>query len=232
LLLDDELPGLMYLKMLCEQIPGLEVVKAFNSPLVFLKEATALDFDLCILDIEMPEANGLHIANLLNGKPVIFTTAYKEYAAEAFDLNAIDYVTKPVQKERLQKAIDKAFARIKTAPPEKTFIQLNTDQGKSLLFFDQLNYIKTSAVDSRDKQAFLASGQSLVLKNISFEKLIELLPRGRFCQINKQEMIALRIVQSFSHDSIVSNQVLETGKPFVLNLSDAYRKGFVESLNL
>ena len=151
LLLDDELPGLTYLKMLCEQLPELEVVKAFNSPDIFLKEVPNLDFDLCILDIEMPAMNGLHVANLLQGKPVIFVTAYKEFAAEAFDLDAIDYVRKPVKKERLQQAIQKASSRISKSSSVKNFIQLNTDKGKALLFFDQVGYIKTSDSDSRDK---------------------------------------------------------------------------------
>jgi len=101
--LDDELPGLTYLKMLCEQLPELEVVKAFNNPKLFLAEVPNVDFDLCILDIEMPEMNGLQVANLLNGKPVIFTTAYKEYASEAFDINAIDYVSKPIKKNDYNK---------------------------------------------------------------------------------------------------------------------------------
>ena len=83
LLLDDELPGLAYLKMLCEQIPKLEVVKAFNNPQLFLEELSSLEFDLCILEVEMPGMNGLQVANLLKGKPVIFATAYKDYAAEA-----------------------------------------------------------------------------------------------------------------------------------------------------
>ncbi|MGB6092555.1 MAG: response regulator [Moheibacter sp.] len=55
--------------MLCEQIPDLEVVRAFDNPVKFLEEVKNLDFDFCILDIEMPEMNGLQIANLLNGKP-------------------------------------------------------------------------------------------------------------------------------------------------------------------
>jgi two-component SAPR family response regulator len=126
LLLDDELVGLTYLKMLCEQIPEVDVVKAFNHPEVFLAEVPKLEFDLCILDIEMPGMNGLQIANLLNGKPVIFTTAYKEYAAEAFDLNAVDYVRKPVKKERLQQALLKAENRILNKNQDKQFIQLNT----------------------------------------------------------------------------------------------------------
>ena len=90
LLLDDELPGLSYLKLLCEQIPQLEVVRAFNDPEIFMKEFPGLEFDLCILDIEMPGTNGIQLAALLKNKPVIFTTAYKDYASDAFDLDAID----------------------------------------------------------------------------------------------------------------------------------------------
>ena len=112
MLLEDELPGLTYLKMLCEQIPELEVVRSFNNSTTFLKEIAVLEFDLCILDIEMPGINGLQIASLLKGKPVIFTTAYSEYAAEAFDLDAIDFVRKPIKKERLHQAVLKTIRRI------------------------------------------------------------------------------------------------------------------------
>jgi len=105
--LDDELKGLTYLKMLCQQLPDLEVVKVFNSPIKFINEVPKLDFDFCILDIEMPEMNGLQVANLLKGKPLIFATAYKEYAVEAFDLNAVDYIRKPIKIDRLKQAIDK-----------------------------------------------------------------------------------------------------------------------------
>ena len=91
-LLDDEIPGLTYLKMLCEQITELEVVKTYNDPLKFLAEAPLLDFDLCILDIEMPRRDGVQVAQSLHGKMIIFTTAYREYAADAFELDAVDYV--------------------------------------------------------------------------------------------------------------------------------------------
>ena len=57
--------------MLCEQIPNLEVVKAFDNPENLLKEINSLDFDFCILDIEMPNINGLEVAKKLNGKPFI-----------------------------------------------------------------------------------------------------------------------------------------------------------------
>lgn len=231
MLLDDELPGLTYLKMLCEQLPDLEVVKAFNNPKNFLNEASNLDFDFCILDIEMPEINGLQIANLLNGKPVIFTTAYKEYAAEAFDIDAIDYISKPIKKERLQQAILKAQNRISKRNNERQFIQVNTDKGNALIFFDQLCYIKTSITDSRDKIAQLLDGSILTLKNISFAKLEKLLPNS-FCRINKKELISLKIVQVFSFNEITTNIHDKKENILQLVLSDVYRNNFIQKVKI
>lgn len=232
LLLDDELPGLSYLKMLCEQLEELEVVKAFNNPLMFLAEAPGLEFDLCILDIEMPGMNGLQVMELLDGKPVIFTTAYKEYAAEAFDLNAIDYVRKPVKKERLHQAVLKAQQRIRQqlSPPKK-FVQLNTDKGKALVYFEQIGFITTSAIDARDKILLLTDGTSLTIKNLSFEKIARFLPPSDFCRINKKEILALKQVQAFSFDEITTRLKNRDGSPIRLGLSSVYRNEFVQKVN-
>lgn len=228
--MDDELPGLTYLKMLCEQISEIEVVRAFNNPVVFLKECQEIEFDLCILDIEMPEINGLEVAKLLNGKPVIFTTAYRDYAAEAFDLFAVDYVRKPVQMDRLQLAVQKAVKYIQTEKKSGGFTQLNTDRGKSIIYFDQIAYIKTAEVDSRDKYLKMTDGKGLTLKNISFEKLLELLPKREFCQVNKKEIISVGIVKHFSNDEIVTSIVDQNNKNMVLNLGISFRSDFLKKI--
>lgn len=226
LLLDDELPGLAYLKLLCEQIPELEVTRAYNDPDILLEEIPALDFDLCILDIEMPGTNGIQIAHLLKGKLVIFTTAYKNYATDAFDLDAVDYIVKPVTLERLQQAVNKAI-RHTAIPLRKSFVCLNTDKGQTLLVFDQLVYVKTSEIDPRDKTALLENGTTLQLKNITFEKLISLLPEEEFCRVNKKELIAIKSVLYFSGDHITINSFTPSGKPLMLTLGEAFRNDFI-----
>jgi len=233
LLLDDEIPGLTYLKMLCEQLPQLEVVKAFNNPETFLKELPQLEFDLCILDIEMPGMNGLQVTNLLQDKPVIFVTAYSEYAADAFDLNAIDYVRKPLKMDRLQQAVQKAIHYLgnNEKSNSKPFIQVNSEKGKSIIYTDQLCYIKTAELDSRDKLAFLLDGSTLLLKNITFEKLLAMLPESTFCRINKKEILSLRAVQVFSFDEIITTLSDGNGKVISLILSENYRKDFLEKVN-
>lgn len=230
MLLDDELPGLTYLKMLCEQIPELEVIRTFNNPRTFLKALPGLEFDFCILDVEMPEFNGLHIATLLEGKPVVFITAYRQYAAEAFDLDAADYVVKPVRKDRLQEAVKKVAARLGEKARRPEFVQLQTHKGKTLLFFEQLAYVRTADVDSRDKIAYLKDGTQLVLKNISFDKLTALLPEDRFCRINKKELIALNCVGFFSHDEITTKILQPDGAPLVLTVSGIFREQFLKKV--
>lgn len=224
-MLDDELPGLAYLRMMCEQIVGLEVVRAFNDPARLLEESAGLDFDFCILDIEMPGLNGLQLARLLGKKPVIFTTAYKEYAAEAFDLDAIDYIRKPIQKERLEKAVEKAKARFEGSGSGKKFVTLNTNKGKSLLFFDQVLHITNSPIDKRDKLVHLDSGEELVLKHISFEQLLALLPENEFSRISKKDIIALRAVKFYLHNEIT---LAGAGGPVALPLSENFKKAFIE----
>lgn len=229
LLLDDELPGLGYLKMLCEQIPNVEVVKAFNNPMTLLKEVNELEFDVCILDINMPEINGLQVADLLKGKPVIFTTAHKEFAAEAYDLDAVDYVRKPIRLERLEQAIEKARLRISSTAMPKLFFKVNSEKGKAILHIEDLAYFKTSEIDSRDKLAFFMNGGTLLLKNISFDRILELTPANHFIRINKKELIALKIIQTFTFDEIISSLIDKTGKPVRFNISETYREAFLKA---
>ncbi|WP_254527132.1 MULTISPECIES: LytTR family DNA-binding domain-containing protein [unclassified Sphingobacterium] len=233
LLLDDELPSLQYLKLLCQQIPDLEVVKSFNSPQDLLAEFPTLDFDLLISDIDMPGLNGLELAEQLRGKPIIFITAYAEYAADAFDLQAVDYIRKPLKIERLKQAIQKLLSiRGRKPIEEKNFVQLNTDQGKYLLYFDQIAYIQTSSLDSRDKIVRLVDQKEVTLKNISFDKLLEILPEMQFCRINKKEIISMNIISSFSHDEIKTNFSIGSDAPLTFNLSEIYKTAFIQKVSL
>lgn len=227
--MDDELPGLTYLRMLCESIGGIEIVRAFNDPLKLLEEKDKYDFDLCILDIEMPGLNGLEVAALLGRKPVIFTTAYKEYAAEAFDLDAIDYIRKPIQRDRLEKAIQKAQQKIAEKNTSKTFFQWNTNKGKAVIFFDQVLYITTADTDKRDKTLVMEGNTQIILKNISFEQVLEELPPKEFCRVSKKDIVAMKAVRFFSSDEITL--ALSPIQDLKINLNETYRLAFLQHFN-
>lgn len=226
------MPGLTYLKMLCEQIPELETVKAFDNPKKLLTEILELDFDLLISDIDMPGMNGVSLANLLDNKLVIFTTAHKEYAVDAFDIDAVDYITKPVTKERLQKAITKALERFNKLSVARKFIQCNTDKGKVLLYFDQIQYIRTAANDSRDKEVLQIDGNFIILKNINFDSLLKQLPEPDFCRVNKKEVIAMTAVKFFNHNEITLHHQAENKKSTLVTLSETYRLDFLDKAKI
>lgn len=229
ILLDDELLGLKYLKMLCEQIDELEIVKTFNNPATFLEERNQLEFDVAILDINMPGIDGLGVAQLLENKRVIFVTAYKEFALDAFEVDAVDYITKPIKKERLQRAIQKALKQLRRQDIPTT-ITINSNKGKAVLQFEDIVYIKTNDFDSRDKDVFLEDGEILIAKNISLDKLIEVLPSAKFCRINKREIIALRIVRFFGHDLITTQLTTEQGKSLELTLGITFKTDFLDKM--
>ncbi|RZJ69378.1 response regulator [Flavobacterium sp.] len=226
ILLDDELPGLAYLKMLCGQLSEIEVVKAYNDPEKFLSDKDALDFDLCITDIEMPGISGLELASALKDKLVIFTTAYKNYASDAFDLEAVDYIVKPVKMERLEKAIHKAIQQFSARIEKPNFFQPITDKGRSIVYFHRISMISTAENDSRDKTILLDDGTKILLKNIKFTRLLEQLPEAEFCRVNKQEIVSIRAVRAFSNNSIEVDLVDENGKNRVVSLSETYKADF------
>lgn len=229
LILDDEIPGLTYVKMLCEQFPEVTVVKAFNDSSAFLDEVDELDFNTCILDIEMNGMNGLQVANILKEKAIIFITAYREYAVDAFELNAVDYICKPIKRERLKQAIDKVIEKLDGNRAQNEFVQLNSEKGKILLYFDRISHIVVSNSDSRDKVVYMTDGRTSLLKNISFDRLNKILPPNKFCRINKKEIIAFRIVEHFSND-VITSSVKQTGSPILFTLSEVYKSEFLNKI--
>lgn len=213
--------------MLCEQLPFVEIQRCFNSPEEFLRSYKDLNFDVCLLDINMPNINGIEIAQLLKDKQVIFTSAYPEFAVNAFEIEALDFIKKPVTKERLEKTLLKAQKLIDQSG-FKTAFSWNTNIGKSTIYFSEILYVSTSEIDKRDKVLYLQNDNELILKNITIDKLLTLLPKKDFIQVNKAEIVTKKIIQAYTADEIVLKL---TGKnKTVLNLGDSFRKSFIEWL--
>lgn len=231
MLIDDELLGLSYLKGLCEEIPTIRIEKAFDDPEKMILEIPNLNFDFCISDIVMPGLTGLQLAEKLKGIPIIFTTAHNEYAADAFDIDAIDYLRKPVQKSRLEKAIEKVIRTIEAKASKATLISVITNKGKMILSSDQLVCISSDTLDRRDKLLTLITNEKLVLKNTSFDQILGQLPENKFCRISKSEVITLTIVKSHSHDRVVTTLLENTGKEIQFMIGENYRKAFYSKMN-
>lgn len=121
LIVDDEPLAVERMQILCARIPALQVVGTASDGAAALRLIDALAPDLVLLDMTMPEMDGLGVARALavqaNRPAVVFVTAHDDFAVEAFDCDAVDYVLKPVAQERLERAVERAQAR-RSAPVE------------------------------------------------------------------------------------------------------------------
>src|SRR5271169_5614415 len=113
LIVDDEAPARSRLARMLADFKDLEVVGEASNGLEALQSAESLKPDLAFLDIEMPELNGLEVAETWAGKgpTVVFVTAYSEHALKAFELSALDYLVKPVAPERLAETVERIKKR-------------------------------------------------------------------------------------------------------------------------
>jgi two-component system, LytTR family, response regulator AlgR len=115
LIVDDEPLAIDRMRVICAQLPMVRVIGSASDGRQALAKIVELRPQLVLLDLTMPQADGLTVARALTGEAhppaVIFVTAHDNHAVEAFDLDAVDYVLKPVEKERLDRAIGRALAR-------------------------------------------------------------------------------------------------------------------------
>ncbi|MBM7702397.1 response regulator [Metabacillus iocasae] len=110
-LIDDEYLALDYLERQLNKVVAIDIIGKYENPIVALDEVIKADVDVVFLDIQMPEVNGIDLASqIIEQKPdviIVFVTAYQEYAVQAFELNAIDYVVKPIRLDRLKNTIQR-----------------------------------------------------------------------------------------------------------------------------
>lgn len=197
-IIDDEIPALRYLQALCEQFDDVEIVRSFNRPTKFIAERAQLDFNTCILDIHMPGIDGLRLAKMLQGTAVIFSTAHKEFAAEAFDLDAVDYMRKPYQLERLETALDKARHWLGRQQSDRdSTVELTMALGKTVIVVQDIVYVQVGNQDRRDKNIFLKTGINLLAKNITLDELLDALPNSQFCRINRKTVVGLHHIEAY-----------------------------------
>ena len=200
LIVDDEIMAIDLLENYLLRVQGFSVVNKFSNPLKALDYLKTNKVDILFLDIEMPQINGLHFIERLNFKPlVIFTAAHSNFAAHAFDLNALDYLVKPYSFDRFLKTISKINA---------TFLLNIENQENSIQIKQKNNWIKVNHNDIiyiegwKEYVRFHCNTQVYTYL-ISMSELEETLPNTFFLRVHKSFIINLNFVKSFNKETIV-----------------------------
>jgi len=220
LIIDDEPLAVKLLKDYAAKIPDLEIVMAGSDAFAGLQLAQNGEADLIFLDIQMPELTGIQFMKVLKGKcKVILTTAYEEYALQAFDHDVVDYLLKPFSLERFMTAVQKARERIgqskpatEAAKPDYIFVKseyrIIKIELKDILYFESL----------RDYVAIhtMAAGKILTLQSLrSFEEALD----GKdFLRIHKSYIIAIDKISTIERKRVViQGNYLPVGETYLDN---------------
>lgn len=223
-IVDDIAENLRSLQNIIEEIDGVEVVKSFTDAKSFKEGINSIVFDMCILDNHLPDGTGIELAKKLRGKKVIFVSAHEISAYDAFDLNAVDVLKKPVSPDRLKLAIKKCRDKIMN---EKGYVYIQTfELGKTRFKLDDIIYFKTK---KDGKYIVTKQDEKLLTGRKSLEQLMEKLPENRFCIINKGEILNHSYLKAFKEKDLIVIDYLDEDKNYIeLTVGDK----FINTLNL
>jgi DNA-binding LytR/AlgR family response regulator len=231
LAVDDEPPALDILKKYILSVQSLELVGTCSDGLEALNFIQQNPVDLIFLDIQMPQILGTDFLRTLKKPPkVIFTTAFRKFAVEGFELDAVDYLLKPISFERFLKAVNKvmdvsfngSFSLDKEAPAGKqndTHIYLRSDRKMIKVLLYDIIYIESL----KDYIKVVATSGSVITKQ-SITSIEETLPKEMFLRIHRSFIIAVNKIDSYS------NELVWLGKT-ELPISRMYRHEVEKVLN-
>ncbi len=202
LLVDDEPLALDILETYLDQIPDFEVMKRCDNAIEardFLKNNPV---DIIFLDIQMPQLTGVDFVKTLANPPlIVFTTAYPNFALEGFELNAIDYLLKPVSFDRFQKAIDKVRLKLNGKSSKNSDQSNNSNQHEYIFVkadkkFVKINFNDMLYVEGLKDYVIIKTTTGRVITLQTMKSLEDKLPKNIFLRIHRSYIVNLRRIAS------------------------------------
>lgn len=215
--IDDEPPALDLIRQYVERVPSLQLLHTFDDAITGAEYLRQHPVDLLFIDINMPDITGLDLVRSLQEKPmIIFTTAYKKFAHEGFELDAIDYLLKPISPDRFSRAVNKAieYFDYKSRP--------KNDAEESLFVYSEYRMIKINLLDIdyieslEDYIKIHRSGDKPILTLMTLKGVLEKLPAARFKRIHRSYIVATDKVKSILNRKVTLTSGTE------LPVSDSY----------
>lgn len=211
IIVDDEPIARKGIQKKVEQISELNLLDSFNSAEAASMYMMNHRVDLIFLDIQMPGINGIEFArNIPKQTLVIFTTAYSEYALDSYEVEAIDYLVKPIDPERFRKAVDKAItyhslliseegnsAETTQGKPQDDFIFVKSDRR-----FFKVNLADILFVEGLKDYVILQLADQRIITRMTLKSMEDLLPKTDFLRVNRSYIINKNKIDSFDNNDI------------------------------
>lgn len=228
IIVDDEPIARKGIKKLVDQISQLELLDSFNSAETASEYIQTTEVDLIFLDIQMPGINGIEFARSIPKHTlIIFTTAYSEYALDSYEVDAIDYLVKPIDTVKFRKAVDKAITyhsllleedKKNVENVEEEYIFVKSDRRffkinlKDILFIEGL----------KDYVIIQMEGQRVITR-MNVKNIHDLLPKSIFLRINRSYIVNKNQIDSFDNNDVFI-------KTHEIAIGNSYRDTFFEEL--
>ncbi|MFO3729298.1 LytR/AlgR family response regulator transcription factor [Butyricimonas muris] len=230
IIVDDEPLAREAIELLTGENTRLKLTGTFNNALSASRFMEDKPVDLVFLDIQMPGITGIEFARAIPRRTlVIFTTAYTEYALDSYEVDAIDYLVKPVEAERFQKAVEKAMIyhalllqeeKENIEPVDNEFFFVKSDRRyfkvnfKDILFIEGLkDYVIIQLADQR------------IITRMNLKTTYELLPKKDFLRVNKSYIVNTNHIDSFDNNDIfIGNYEIAIGNTYRDSFFDTFMK--------
>jgi DNA-binding LytR/AlgR family response regulator len=230
IIIDDEPLAREGLKNTLAGISSVEIVESFSNPIDANKFLQNNAIDLMFLDIEMASLNGLDFAKSLVNRPlIIFITAYPQYALDSFEVDAIDYLLKPVRVERLLRAINKAENYIallqknveeEIAVVEEDFVFIKSDRKFIKIFFKEILFI-----EGLKDYVIIHVDNKKVLTAMNIKTIFNQLPIKNFARVSKSYIVNTDHIISVDTNAVY---IKEEEIPIGSNYKEEFFKHYVD----
>lgn len=217
--LDDEILALKIIENYAEKIENLSLEKIFNKQSDAQKYLNKFPVDLIFLDIEMPARNGLDFYKVISqNTKVIFTTAYSEYAVDAFSVNAVDYLLKPFSFERFKTAVEK----IKTSQDADEVRHLSIRADYKL---HKINYEDIQLIEGLDDYIRIhLKDSSKITARSSMKSILEKLSEKEFVRVHRSFIVPVSDIRTIVNKNIHISD-------FIIPIGETYKEVVMRILN-
>ena len=201
--IDDEPLALQLMKAYIEKSPSLQLVQVFYDAITAAEFLRMHPVDLLFVDIQMPDVNGLDLVQAIESKPmIIFTTANRKFAFEGFELQAIDYLLKPVSFERFTKAVSKAeeYYKFKNASAtQDEFLFVYSEYKLIKIDLNEIEFIESL----EDYIRIHLTNRKPILSLMPLKRVLQKLPQGKFQRVHRSYIVSVNKIKGVNNKRII-----------------------------